>query len=103
MRFGHALVFSISITAYKFSATHGVTLEKPYRLRSGMSTAILSAVQRMSVVMSMTTSSRAAPSRSQREAIERDIGLVLVCGKTKGEGDEDDEDGTDEEDDVSIY
>jgi hypothetical protein len=53
--------------------------------------------------MSMTTSSRAAPSRSQREAIERDIGLVLVCGKTKGEGDEDDEDGTDEEDDVSIY
>ena len=33
-------------------------------------------------------------------AIERDIGLVLACGQIKGEGDED---GTDEEDDMSIY
>ena len=54
IRFGHALIFSISITAYKFFATHGVILE-PHRLRmswasgiegrwGGMSTAILSAV-----------------------------------------------------------
>jgi HNH endonuclease len=42
-------------------------------------------------------------------AIERDIGLALACGQIKGEGDEDDNgddddlDGTDKEDEMSIY
>jgi hypothetical protein len=105
------------ITAYKFFATHGITLEKTPPLKDELGKRYWGSMGRYvyrNFIRGIADEcgheydhlfeGSAEPQSAGRDgAIERDIGLALACGQIKGEGDEDDNDDDDKEDDISIY